>query len=509
EYRELIIKTLAYDPQILKRYVNFMNNPDEDTAITQFGSDGKYFGICTLMATLPGLPMFGHGQIEGFTEKYGMEYQRAYYNEKENQLLIDRHQKEIFPLLHKRYLFAEVDYFTLYNMINLDGSVNENVYAYSNRSGYERALVLYQNNWGTAQGNIHFSADINKTSISLLDGLGFNVDEGDYLLFKEQISGLEYIRSIRDLSSRGLSVSLGAYQYQVFLDFKLVPDTEGAYRRLAEYLNGNGVLSLQETLLDIKYAPLADIYTKLLSRYQKEQIIQPEGSEKSTRPRRIASLTFADMLPDLWTICNQTFPDFVLNQDNSNQVIFERLSLLKKVSTLFEPDRHLLFNFCFLTWIFAAETQAYIPPDLLLYLPELIAKHAFFDQPEFSEIRDEYSTNLGLLLTLASSNINLESGLLSITELWFNHPVFSHHLDVHSYDGQDWYKKEALEILLDLTLGLIYLQNRDLHKEISSKKTNILPILKSWRKTVHSCMKKSRYQVILFQELITSSVTSR
>ena len=29
------------------------------------------------MATMPGLPMFGHGQIEGFAEKYGMEYRRA------------------------------------------------------------------------------------------------------------------------------------------------------------------------------------------------------------------------------------------------------------------------------------------------------------------------------------------------------------------------------------------------------------------------------------------------
>ena len=82
KYRDLIIKTLEFDPQILKRYVNFMNNPDEDTAISQYGSDGKYFGVCVLMATLPGLPMFGHGQIEGFAEKYGMEYQRAYYDER-------------------------------------------------------------------------------------------------------------------------------------------------------------------------------------------------------------------------------------------------------------------------------------------------------------------------------------------------------------------------------------------------------------------------------------------
>jgi hypothetical protein len=71
-YRGLLKQTMEFDPGIMKRYVNFMSNPDERTAIDQFGTGDKCFGIATLMATLPGLPMFGHGQVEGFTEKYGM-----------------------------------------------------------------------------------------------------------------------------------------------------------------------------------------------------------------------------------------------------------------------------------------------------------------------------------------------------------------------------------------------------------------------------------------------------
>ncbi len=49
-------------------------------AIDQFGKGDKCFGVAALMSTLPGLPMFGHGQIEGFTEKYGMEYRRPRYD---------------------------------------------------------------------------------------------------------------------------------------------------------------------------------------------------------------------------------------------------------------------------------------------------------------------------------------------------------------------------------------------------------------------------------------------
>ena len=92
-----------------------MNNPDEDSAVAQFGKDDKYFGVCILMITMPGLPMFGHGQIEGYTEKYGMEYRRAYWNETPDWGLVQRHEREIFPLIKRRYMFAGVENFLFYD----------------------------------------------------------------------------------------------------------------------------------------------------------------------------------------------------------------------------------------------------------------------------------------------------------------------------------------------------------------------------------------------------------
>ncbi|HTP66049.1 MAG TPA: alpha-amylase family glycosyl hydrolase, partial [Geobacteraceae bacterium] len=68
-YRQTIRNTLEFDPEVLKRFVNFMSNPDEQTALEQFGDGDKYFGVCVLMATLPGLPLFAHGQLEGYKEK--------------------------------------------------------------------------------------------------------------------------------------------------------------------------------------------------------------------------------------------------------------------------------------------------------------------------------------------------------------------------------------------------------------------------------------------------------
>ena len=158
KYRAGIRNTLIFEPEILKRYVNFMNNPDEETAINQFGDGEKYFGVCTLMSTLPGLPMIGHGQIEGYHEKYGMEYSKAYWNETPNGWLIDEHYRKIFPLLKKRYLFSGVDFFNLYDFISHD-HVEESVYAYVNGHGNERNLVLYNNQYESVWGSIRVSTE--------------------------------------------------------------------------------------------------------------------------------------------------------------------------------------------------------------------------------------------------------------------------------------------------------------------------------------------------------------
>lgn len=157
KFRQMIRNTVEFDPDILKRYVNFMSNPDEETAVRQFGKGDKYFGICTLMVTLPGLPMFAHGQIEGFEEKYGMEFRRAYQNEEDDQDLILRHEWEMFPLMHQRYLFSGVDQFRLYDLSGEHG-VNENVIAYSNQSAGKHGLVVFNNNYERASGWIKTSA---------------------------------------------------------------------------------------------------------------------------------------------------------------------------------------------------------------------------------------------------------------------------------------------------------------------------------------------------------------
>ncbi len=265
-YRQVIKDTIELDPEVLKRFVNFMTNPDEQTAVDQFGKGDKYFGVCTMLATMPGLPMMGHGQIEGFAEKYGMEYRRAHRHESPDGWLVERHEREIFPLFHRRYLFAEVTDFLFYDVFDAGGWVNEDIFAYSNRHGDERALVVYHNRAAEAKGWIRMSAaqsvadgsgDRQLVRRSLGEGLGLHPDGEWFTLMREQRSGLEFVRSSAGLCRDGLFVDLDAYGCHVFLDIREVQDeSSGQLRRLTERLGGAGVASISVALRETQLTPL-------------------------------------------------------------------------------------------------------------------------------------------------------------------------------------------------------------------------------------------------------------
>ena len=269
-YRLAIKNVMDFNPEIMKRYVNFMNNPDEETAIAQFGKDDKYFGVCTLMATLPGLPMFGHGQIEGFSEKYGMEYKKAYWDEIQDEHLISRHEREIFPLLKKRYLFSEVQNFILYDLIGPEGYVNEDVFAYTNRSDGEKALVLYNNRYERSIGWIKYSSASAQKSgdgfkqFSISEGLLLNPGIDRFTIFRDQISNLEYIRSNDDLFHHGIFAELDGFKYHVFLDFREIQDNEyGHYSQLCSYLGGRGVPSIDQAMKETFLSPIHEPFLQL------------------------------------------------------------------------------------------------------------------------------------------------------------------------------------------------------------------------------------------------------
>jgi hypothetical protein len=279
KYRMAIKNTLEFDPQILKRYVNFMNNPDEKTAIEQFGNGDKYFGVATVLATLPGLPMFGHGQVEGLREKYGMEFRKPKWDETPDEGLIGGHAWKIFPILHRRYLFADVEQFYLYDLYRSDGGVDENVFAYSNIHNDERGLVIYHNRFADTHGWIKTSAAYLDKSTgdlrqkSLAEGLGLPFE--GYVIFKDYVTHLEYIRPCEELWQKGLYLDLHAYQHHVFMDWQFGDDER--WRDIYVALNGAGIESVQ--------AKWDEMFGVKEERGEKEEV---EEEPKLKKPRKKA-----------------------------------------------------------------------------------------------------------------------------------------------------------------------------------------------------------------------------
>ncbi len=217
KYHELIRNVVEYDSEILGRFVNFMNNPDEEPAAVQFGTTDKYFAVCTLLATLPGTPMFGHGQFEGFREKYGMEFYRPRQNETVDTGLFAAHEAKIVPLLRRRFVFAQAGSFRLFPL-EADGGRNDNVFAFCNAHGGDMALVLVHNRYEVARGKLARSIAFRSESGALV------VEEIAPLLFGAQqtvtlvhaVSGATWSLDRRDVERDGLLVELGPYAHDVW-----------------------------------------------------------------------------------------------------------------------------------------------------------------------------------------------------------------------------------------------------------------------------------------------------
>ncbi|OGU05630.1 MAG: alpha-amylase [Geobacteraceae bacterium GWC2_58_44] len=459
KYRQTVKNVLEFEPEILKRFVNFMNNPDERTAVEQFGKEGKYFGATVLLVTMPGLPMFGHGQIEGFHEKYGMEYKRAYWDEPVDQQFVARHESDIFPLMRRRHIFSGSEQFVLYDFFKGD-QVDENVFAYSNRSGADRGIIVFHNCFASTAGWIRSSCAVLRkdpsggTSLvqtNLGEALEFNGDGRHYYSFRDYSTGLAYLRSGRDLCEQGLYVEMGAYEYHAFLDFKEIRDDEfGTWGGLCYRLNGAGVESIEEEVKQVRFASANDSLRALLAKAG-ATIGEPEADARSMVP---------PLEPLLATFLKALAPQTTEKAQRSLLVSFgvEVSQALREPS--FKPagaphDWLLLCAFLALHRVgeLSGGESAHIFEAFGLGRPVL---EAFAPLPAAAPEQPEILSPSGwcdLLRVLLRHESFLavcrqEGGAQGCSSL-FGDPAAADFLLLHESGGVQWFNKERFDLLLD------------------------------------------------------------
>lgn len=541
KYKLLIKNTLAFNPEILKRYVNFMSNPDEETAINQFGKGDKYFGVATMLITLPGLPMFAHGQIEGFSEKYGMEYKRSYYTEFVDDHLVWQHEKEIFPLTKKRYLFSQVDNFELYDFIDHLGNVNENVFAFTNKNGNEVSLVIYNNSYNEADGTINYSCqkaygEEGKTQTTTIGkALDINSNYGYYYIFKDHVQQLEYIFRGSDINSNGIHFYLRGYQRKVLLDKKEVFDIDGRYKTLCDHLNGRGVDSIEKLSHELNLAPfhnsLVDFFTSIkfsrillsLDFYATDEIELPEIDDEmlkiynelsKIKNVKVSSPEFLENIEtEIFVISdfNITFSE-ILKSKKGTKWIFDLHSILFDADNSIHKRElwFLLFHNVILRIIKTldeAKINHNYFDDLMLLKPffEIAGFHKFNDPGKMFELsKSLYQSSRFEFPLIKKSSKKLSSKkeqeiLINYLHNLFSDEMIGKFIQINNYLGNKYFNKERCEELLRwiLILTIIKKSEQGLVKRIPSKK-QFTDILKNYYLTYQQIQKlitQSEYKV--------------
>ncbi len=229
--RRHLAELLLLDPQLLAHQVNYLSNPDEAPARELYAPDEHYLAVCTLLATLPGLPLFAHGQVEGLRERYGMEYRRAYLDEEADENLIAAHERRIAPLLARRRLFAGVKDFRLYEPRS-ERRRAEEILAFSN--GLAEDLHVIAGNLGSVpwRGAIDQSLP-SRTAAGSAVATGRLVDmlpraeQGlARLTARDLVTGERLSWSVPGRS--GLVLELAPWQTRVLADFAWVPAPPGS-----------------------------------------------------------------------------------------------------------------------------------------------------------------------------------------------------------------------------------------------------------------------------------------
>ncbi len=521
KYRQTIKNVLEFSPEVLKRFVNFMNNPDERTAVEQFGKGDKYFGVAMMLVTMPGLPMIGHGQVEGYAEKYGMEYRRAYWDEQVDEDMVRRHEAEIFPLMRKRHLFSGATNFALYDFRTPEGWVDENVFAFSNRAGAERAVIIYNNAYNSTKGWVQTSTAINIASAdnphlvrkSLTESLELRTGEADIYIFRDYRTQLEYVRSGQQIAAGGVFAELSGYQYQAFLDWREIYDNDGSWRRLMHVLNGAGSHNIDDAHRELKLQPILAPLRAIVNAGSLEALTEKTVTDdlsgflitdgvvaavndflggsviKTARLRNSPEAEVERVLQSIHSVANDTeisadWVDFISEGTTLAPVlvagVLEQMCCLKK-----SDDQRVYLEIAFdrlENW------------HLRKTIADVFAEHQ----------RDEYRGYLDSLLVavlVTSENIVTIDG--SIPDWFFDNPYLKRLLSVNVHKEIEWFSKEGWERLIRA-----YSLQAHLMSQTASVGVSVIRLHKRARHLI-AMGEQSSYQYLRLRNLLGDRSTAK
>lgn len=187
---------LMADISFQSKLVRFIENHDEPRSATVFDR-GRLISAAVLFATLPGMKLFYHGQIEG-RKINAPVFLRRVANEKSDKELRAFYEK----LLH----ITDQDIFIngvweLKEVFSSGDDSFKNLIAYSWKLDGNLRVVVVNITQGTSEGRIPLKKEIDENR--------------EYVLYDE-LNNQRYIRTGNDMIRHGLHIILSGYQGHVF-----------------------------------------------------------------------------------------------------------------------------------------------------------------------------------------------------------------------------------------------------------------------------------------------------
>jgi hypothetical protein len=402
--------------------------------------------------------------------------------------LVRTHEQLIVPLLKKRFLFSGVERFVFYDVATSDGAIDENVFAYSNAAGHEKALVIYHNRWGHTAGSIQSSTPMavrtaggerHQRRISLGEALALSSDPRAFTTFRDHVTGLTYIRSNQELRERGFMIQAGPYSYQVFLDFaEHMDDDDGTYAGLASYLEGRGTPSLEHSQTELKLRPIHDSLRKLFSPEviaslqdpQKAHLVEDGATDffyvaarftgaaenpaiyaQMIREEVVALLElFSTGSEDALRTRDSGLPDITIHDcwqlvDPVQLLVFSMLRALARFMESWEDPEmsRARFDALRMEWVLGPVLREHAPDESealrFLQLVKVLVRHRLEYSPPSAEKRE----------ICAALRTLLEDGAVRSF------------LALNEYQGVWWFSKERLERLVCWMAAVLYLEADD------------------------------------------------
>jgi hypothetical protein len=321
--------------------------------------------------------------------------------------------------------------------------------------------------------------------VELRSGLDFPAGNQDYVIFRDQLSGLEYIRNCADISRNGLFFNLEAYKVHVFTDFQIVhDDNKKEWRHLCDFLNGRGTPDVEQLKLELPLKPILqpmrEIYNAGYFNFLLAQLPSAEPGENLERLVGEAAFKMENLLQGARVIAG-TDQNRAVELDvfrKKIEIMFGLITgkltsdpclTLRQKERVAELDATAIRPLWLplVSWIFLDTLRIDLDMSLESFNEQIkrwrfatVIDTAFWETiaTGISPAESVRMTKMLLLFSgwlKKSENKKLNKQIIEL----FPHEHFIEFMQVNEYNGVTWFRKESADTLIKLLLitGIIEL----------------------------------------------------